>query len=61
MRAPKRSLIKEEDSKLKIRATTEMPELDREGKINLKTIDDVEISKEKVKKGQSKEDREVQQ
>ena len=41
MRAPKRSLIKEEDSKLKIRATTEMPELDREGKINLKTIDDV--------------------
>ena len=61
MRAPKRSLIKEEDSKLKIRATTEMPELDREGKMNLKTIDDVEISKKKKKKGQSKEDREVQQ
>ena len=38
-----------------------MPELDREGKINLKTIDDVEISNGKVKKGQSKEDREVQQ
>ena len=61
MRAPKRSLIKEEDSKLKIRATTEMPELEREGKMNLKTIDDVEISNGKVKKGQSKEDREVQQ
>ena len=50
MRAPKRSLIKEEDSKLKIRATTEMPELDREGKINLKTIDDVpDRYKEQVK------------